>query len=282
MIPVVSTFNPSIDYRACALSAARSKIAYMSYDDVKSLWRMASSDPSNIASFVFMDVTEEPKYYYDSVSSVNAYSWLQHKTLHIAFRGTEGRDDVKIDLNQVRSPLFLGSKILVHSGFLKQFQSIKADLLNEISAHSSEIEAVHFSGHSLGAALATMAAGVFSAVIHSYPGCRVLCHTIGSPRIGNQDFVDWWQDKVDESCRILNFKDPVPLLPVNGFYTHISGGLEINDKCAVKRLTKDVPWYLRLVYLPFEIYYCNPVANHACDLYISRLLQLADWDIKTL
>jgi predicted lipase len=253
----------------------------MSYDDVKSLWRMASSDPDNITAYIFEDVIEEPKYYYDCESSVNAYSWLQHKTLHIVFRGTEDRDDVKIDLNQVRSPLFLESKILVHSGFLKQFQSIKAALLNEISAHSSEIEAVHFSGHSLGAALATMAAGVFSAVIHSH-GCRVICHTIGSPRLGNQEFVDWWNDKVDESWRILNFKDPVPLLPVNGFYSHIIGGLEINDKCVVKRLSKDVPWYLRLIYLPFEIYYCNPIANHACDLYISRLLQLADWDIKTI
>jgi hypothetical protein len=279
-MPILTSTDPNIDYKGCALSAARSKLAYLDPDDLKKIWLSSSIDDKNIHYYIFKDVIHEPKYYFDANTGVNAYSWIQDRTLYIIFRGTEGKDDVKIDIDIVRSSLFPDNpSIKVHSGFLKQFRSIKTVLIDEISAKSELIDVVHFNGHSLGGALATLAAGFFGPVIHSIMGLRVICHTIGSPRIGNKDFVAWWSGKVDESMRILNVKDPVPLLPVNGFYTHINGGLEINDHLEVKILERDLPWYLRLICLPFEIYYRNPIQNHKCDLYISRLLKLADWDI---
>lgn len=279
-MPILTSTDPTIDYKGCALSAARSKISYLGPDDLKKIWLNAGIDDKHIYYYIFKDVINEPKYYFDTDTGVNAYSWVQDKTLHIVFRGTESKDDVKIDIDELRSPLFPDNpSIKVHSGFLKQFRSIKTALIDEISAQNEFIDIVHFSGHSLGAALATLAAGFFGPVIHSIMGLRVICHSFGSPRVGNKDFVEWWTGKVDESMRILNCKDPVPLLPVNGFYTHINGGLEINDRLEVKKLGKDLPWYLRLLYLPFEIYYRNPIQNHKCDLYISRLLKLADWDI---
>jgi len=269
----------NIDYKSCALSATRSKIAYFEPEDVKDLW-LRSYDTDDIMYYIFKDVVEEPKYYYDSVSSVNAYSWIQGQTLHIVFRGTKGSDDIKIDLMEIRSQLFPGNKdVLVHDGFLKQFRSIEPQLLDTIYSLRNIIKTVHFSGHSLGGALATLAAGFFSPLIRDIKDCRIICHTVGCPRLGNSGFVKWWSGKVDESYRFLNFKDPVPLLPVNGFYTHINNGYLINDKNIVKVVQHDIPWYLRILYLPFEIYYRRPIANHACNLYIERLLKLADWNI---
>ena len=49
-----------------------------------------------------------------------------------------------------------------------------------------------------------------------------------------------------------------------------------------KKILKDINWFARLVFLPFEIYYRAPVSHHKCDLYINRLLKLANWDIKSL
>jgi hypothetical protein len=268
-----------MDYKACALSAARSKIAYLAPDDVSKLWLDSQNINSNIMYYVFNNVVEKPIYYYDSVSSVNAYSWIQGETLHIVFRGTEGLDDVKIDLMETRAPLFPGNKtVLVHKGFLKQFRSIQGKLLDTICHSKNLVKTVHFSGHSLGAALATIASGYFSPIIRNNM-CKVVCHTIGSPRIGNSGFVDWWSGLVDDSARFLNYKDPVPLLPINGYYKHINGGYEMYKNGSVKILDNDQPWYMRLLFLPFDIYYRDPTGNHACDLYIERLIKLANWNV---
>lgn len=271
-------------YKECALSAARSKLAYLGPDDVNALWCNSQNDTNNILFYVFNNVTKAPLYYYDSVSHVNAYSWVQWSTLHIVFRGTEGMDDAKIDLMIEQSQLLPGNKSLkVHSGFLKQFRSIQSELLDTIvGGRELGIKTVHFSGHSLGAALATLASGYFSPLIRDISGCQIICHTFGSPRIGNSAFVDWWTDKVDISCRFLNYKDPVPLLPLNGFYKHINGGFEIYKNGLVKELSVDVPWYVRLLTLPFNIKCLAPIQNHACNLYIERLVALAQWDVVNI
>ena len=272
--------GPSINYKDCVLSAVRSNIAYMAPADVNKLWADSGDDKSKAIYYVFDDVIDAPKYYSNAVSAVNAYSWVQGNVLHIVFRGTEGLDDVKIDLMQVQMQLFPGNKkVLVHKGFLKQFQSIFGELLETINGIEDSVNTVHFSGHSLGAALATLAAGVFSPIIRSKNGI-IKCHTIGCPRIGNAGFVDWFGGLVDESIRFLNYKDPVPLLPVNGFYKHINGGYLIDAKCDVTTLNHDKPWWTRLLMLPFDIYWRAPIANHACQLYIERLVKLADWDVN--
>jgi hypothetical protein len=271
-----------INYKECALSAVRSKIAYLGPNDVNKLWANSGDDKSKAVYYVFDNVIDAPKYYSNAVSAVNAYSWVQGKVLHIVFRGTEGLDDVKIDLMEMQEQLFPGNKkILVHKGFLKQFRSIFGELLETIDSAMDSVHTVHFSGHSLGAALATLAAGVFSPIIRSKHGI-IKCHTIGCPRLGNAGFVDWFSGLVDESCRFLNFRDPVPLIPVNGFYKHIYGGYEIDSKCIVTKLKNDRPWWARLILLPFNIYWRAPIVNHASQLYIDRLVKLADWDVNAV
>jgi hypothetical protein len=277
---ILSSSEPIINYKECALSATRSKLAYLEPEELNKKWKNSPLDADNIAYYVFENVENEPIYYSDSVTSAACYSWIQAKTLHIVFRGTSDEGDVKSDIDEFRTQLFPGNKqIMVHKGFFNQFNALQGHLLEAIDNSSNDLEIVHFSGHSLGGALATLAAAYFSPIIRSKL-LSVICHTIGSPRVGNKAFVNWWTGKVDESRRFLNFKDPVPLLPLNGFYTHITGGLEINDACKVIKIGSDMPWYMRICMLPFEIQYKNMFANHACDLYISRLMKLADWNIS--
>jgi len=270
------------DYKNLALSAARSSVAYLNTVDVDRLWSTSSKDKNNILYYVFQDILEAPKYYNDLVTDANAYSWVQNKTLHIVFRGSSSAEDFKIDVDDVRVPLFPDNKkILVHKGFLKQFRALEPFLYSEILRLQETVDIIHFSGHSLGAALATLAAGFFNSLLkHDGINKHIVCHTIGSSRLGNKNFVDWFSANVDESVRILNFKDPVPLLPLSITYNHIGGGLELYDDGTVKTVDREKSWFFRFVKLPFEIYYRNPISHHACSMYINRLVKLANWNIS--
>ena len=65
-------------------------------------------------------------------------------------------------------------------------------------------------GHSLGGALATIAA--FWAGL-TYPSADIRCITFGSPLVGNEDFVLDWRQVVGTRIRAVNGEDPVPSLP---------------------------------------------------------------------
>jgi hypothetical protein len=269
--------SEQVDYKSCALSAYRAKLAYLWPIDMENAWKKVYDEKSILYS-IFNDVLDAPKSYSDTITGAFAYSWIQGTTLHFIFRGTEDFNDVKVDLKHTRDYLFPGNKkVLVHSGFLGQFRAISDELLKTILEIKTPITAVYFSGHSLGGGLATIAAGFYSPIIRETLKCRIICHTIGSPRVGNTEFVNWWIDKVDESCRILNFADPVVLLPINGYYKHINNGIQLNDNGTVTFIKDDHSWLRRLYHLPSQVSCSNIVQNHFTDIYINRLLRLANW-----
>jgi hypothetical protein len=264
-----------INYKECALSAYRSKLSYLSPDELLNTWRTASNE-TQIVNAVFNDVLEEPVHYSNSDTGAFAYSWIQDTHLHFVFRGTSDLDDIKIDIQQKQDFLLPGNKkISVHSGFLQQFRSISDKLLKTITDYKGPLSAVEFSGHSLGGGLATIASGFFSPVIRELHKCRILCITIGSPRVGNVHFAEWWAKLVDESYRIVNSMDPIPLVPVNGYYNHICGGLRLDADGTATRIQRDSPWYRRIFQIPNSINCCNPIKNHFTDVYIARLLRLS-------
>jgi len=99
------------------------------------------------------------------------------KVAVVAFRGTDAADPTDIgddaDLIQVKWPQ--GGR--VHQGFADALDHVQEDLeaaLKEVKGR------VLFTGHSLGAALATLLASVRK------PDCL---YTFGSPRVGDGDFV---------------------------------------------------------------------------------------------
>lgn len=125
--------------------------------------------------------------------------------------------DVIADLNvrQVEEPA--GGK--VHRGFRESLDEIwgGADGLEaHLAALRSEYGADHrvwFAGHSLGAAISTLAAA-------RYPEGAGL-YTFGSPRVGNASFVAAVRVP---TYRIVNNRDPIALLPPS---IRLPGGLEI-------------------------------------------------------
>eukprot|EP00971_Amphidinium_carterae_P323684 6432799-Amphidinium_carterae.1 len=67
------------------------------------------------------------------------------------------------------------------------------------------------SGHSLGAAIGTLAAYDFATCF----GMEVECVTWASPRVGDQDFAVAYGCSVPRTARFLNKFDPVPRIPSN-------------------------------------------------------------------
>lgn len=267
------------DYKSYALSAARAKLAYMGPEEVKQLWENSSTE-NTLNYLLFHNVKEEPNFYTDKETNAQMYIWKDGRTLHVVFRGTQEKYDALVDLDIIRSYLFPSTDILVHSGFLKQFRSLEHYIIIEIVTIYNNIDTIHFSGHSLGAAVATLAAAYYGNMYK--PHKKIICHTIGSPRVGNKAFTEFFAKNVDEEIRITNVKDPVPLIPMSFLYMHVSNSICINDECSVEYAIKDIPWYWRIVYFPFSINFFAPVHCHSCDLYIERLLKIAELQyIKT-
>ena len=102
--------------------------------------------------------------------------------LWFAFRGTEPSkiNDVMADLNVIKQAAVAGGK--VHGGFQKEVNDLWMDVLAEIE-HNDGLKnpkSVWMTGHSLGAAMATIASTRYS---------PAELHTFGSPRVGGPKFV---------------------------------------------------------------------------------------------
>ena len=99
-----------------------------------------------------------------------------------AFRGTEPTkiNDVMADLKVIRNSALAGGK--VHSGFQDELNELWVDCLKELEYNSQlkNPKKVYFTGHSLGAAMATIAATRHEAD---------LLYTFGSPKVGGRNFV---------------------------------------------------------------------------------------------
>jgi predicted lipase len=108
----------------------------------------------------------------------------------------------------------------VHKGFYELWKLFEDDVIQEVNtlltAHPTA--SVVTSGHSLGASLATLASvDILNNLTSNAP---VYTWTIGSPRVGNNEFSDWYlQNTVQHNQRIVNWHDVVPHLPseVQGF-----------------------------------------------------------------
>ena len=129
----------------------------------------------------------------------------------VAFRGTEPDEwsDVLTDVKIQLVPWTVGE---VHRGFKEALDSIWPTLAAELAALPGRT--VWFTGHSLGAALATLAADRFA-------GTRAVC-TFGCPRVGDAVFATAFNTKFSgRSLRYVNNHDVVTHVPPPFGYRHV-------------------------------------------------------------
>lgn len=154
----------------------------------------------------------------------------------VCFRGTNDLrdvfDDLRIEL--VERDRHAGR---VHEGFYESLESIwpgMLDELEEIQGGSNTPVPVWFTGHSLGAAMATLAAD-------GYEHARAL-YTFGSPRVGDKAFR---QGLAVNAYRIVNNNDVVTAVPpaLPGRYGHVGDLKYFGD---AGELTDDPRWWTTL------------------------------------
>lgn len=209
---------------------------------------------------------DEIKFVSKDRSDCQVYMWENEDIDYIVFRGTESTKDVMIDMDVRTVELEEDSDIQVHEGFYRQYNSVSQDIDNFIT--QSDRNTVITVGHSLGGSLATLATYYLS---KKYTNKKIICHTFGSPRVGNNNFVKALEKLDSDMWRIYNFGDPVPMIPITCRFDHVYGSslcLE-DDRC--DDLGRDYNWMIRI---PTE--FCcltmfNMIDKHSITLYINNL-----------
>jgi len=146
----------------------------------------------------------------------------------VAFRGSEiWKKEEKFDLNRIIADLKTDVDIRltewqpggkVHRGFKEAFEQVWPDLLPYITQLASRGCKIWITGHSLGAALATLCSSRYDHAQGVY--------TFGSPRVGDDEF----KEKLDVKIyRIVNNDDIFCQVPPRGRYVHV-GQLKFIDR----------------------------------------------------
>ncbi|KAK0466696.1 Alpha/Beta hydrolase protein [Armillaria novae-zelandiae] len=162
----------------------------------------------------------------------------------IAHQGTDPQNILSIlnDAEFVPTPIdteFFPSAaekdIEVHSGFLATFSRTASTVLSTVQSAltSTGAQSVVVTGHSLGAALATLDALMFHDALTNI---SIQTTTFGSPRVGNQAFADFVDSSLSNGgfSRITNKADPVPHLPPLVLdFVHAQGEVHLRDAGAV-------------------------------------------------
>ncbi|KAJ7777291.1 alpha/beta-hydrolase [Mycena metata] len=135
-----------------------------------------------------------------------------------------------VDLNVTRFPSSAGKGIQVHSGFQQTFERTADGLLAGVSKGLSDTGAkkVAVSGHSLGAAVATMTGAFLKQSVD--PSVDVSLAVFGLPRGGNQAWADFLDSTVGVTY-MTNQQDPIPTVPPRSLgFQHPSGEIHSFDQ----------------------------------------------------
>jgi len=168
--------------------------------------------------------------------STQCYVANNDKFAIVAFRGSEiWKKRARFDLNEMAADLKTNIDIRltdweqggkVHRGFKKALDTIWPALRPHIRKLQGKGCKIFTTGHSLGAALATLCGSRYGDVQGVY--------SFGSPRVGNDDFRKNLNVKI---YRIVNNNDIVPGIPPSNPYVHV-GELRFIDREGIIRAAK--------------------------------------------
>ena len=145
------------------------------------------------------------------------------KSIVVVFRGSDNiknfLTDARIFKNDYEKNLC--KKCELHAGFYKSYRKLVDKGLEKVIAAAvkehPEYELL-FTGHSLGGAVALIAAVKFT---EQHSGKAVKVYTFGQPRVGDGDYAKYADSKVSHFFRVVHRKDLVPHKPAYlTFYRH--------------------------------------------------------------
>lgn len=133
----------------------------------------------------------------------------------VTFRGSESRTDWFTNVKFRQQVYPYGDEsctdVRFHRGFMAAYFCVR-DRLTEVVKQYPQSELI-LTGHSLGGAIATIAALDLQYNITSQTQQSLVLYTFGAPRVGNQAFVKSFNQRVTNSHRYYYGRDVVPQLP---------------------------------------------------------------------
>jgi predicted lipase len=141
-------------------------------------------------------------------------------TIYVVYRGSTSIADWANNVDVILTDYNKCSKCEVHKGFYKAQQSVIKDVTSWTRTLMAKFPSysVVVTGHSLGAAMATLTALDFLS-----DGIKNTMYNFGSPRIGNDEFAAYTSTMISSRNRNTHYKDMVPHIPMHERFTHISG-----------------------------------------------------------
>lgn len=155
--------------------------------------------------------------------NINGYTFERKGTVYVVIAGTDDIKDAVADAKFISKRLSGESYFTrVHTGFYNSYEKIEQHIVKA----ASENKPVILAGHSLGGAIATIAAYKLSSI-----GKNVTCVTFGSPRVGGYLFTKKYNKLVKKSYRFVYKNDAVTRVPTAGlFYFHVNKELQSKGK----------------------------------------------------
>ena len=186
-----------------------------------------------------------------------------NKRICVVFRGSESRSDWYYDLMITKHRL--SRNIYVHSGFHSQlhinnnFDKITECVRQLLSQHPDYT--LYVTGHSLGAALATLYGYQLSKIINH----NVIIVSFASPRVGNYDFKDDFNRQENLThYRVTNTRDVITATP-RYRYHHVGRNICLYDNSYEIFDNYQYSWW------KYSLFNCWSVNDHNIDLYYERL-----------
>jgi triacylglycerol lipase len=139
-------------------------------------------------------------------------------------------------------------EIKVHKGFYRSYLKARDIILNKVKKD----EKIFVYGQSLGAAIATLAA---LDIKYNYKDKEVGLMTTGSPRIGNEEFVESFVKYIPESLRYVYGGDIVTTVPPKWLgRRHVIEETHIGPE---RKVRMSIPDHMMNRYIPGLIEYLN-------------------------
>ncbi|KAE9973372.1 hypothetical protein EG328_004434 [Venturia inaequalis] len=176
---------------------------YVDNAEIRTVIGLSNAPNTDVTGFVALDYT--------------------HNTTIVAFRGSESRLNWKMNFEISLVNVDFCQNCRAASGFWKSWTESRDPIIAALNAAQKSFprNRVVVTGHSLGGAVATLAAGALRK-----NGFKVDLYTYGSPRVANEDLavqLTLQAPSMGSNYRVTHLNDAVPQLPPQWFgYKHIS------------------------------------------------------------
>ncbi len=258
-------FRAAYSDRMAWILASMSHLAYDRYEDDKNpkLLELFTAKLKS-GGFKLLEIYNSPE------TDTQAFLAANGDYAVLAFRGTEvtSRKDIMTDAKAKRIVDIEGR---VHGGFRAAFESVKQKIEKGILGLDNI--PLYITGHSLGAALATVA----TQELENNPDIKgriAACYTYGSPRVGNTEYDKNFKAPI---YRMVNTTDIVTIVPLLAMgYVHIGDVRFLGRKPG--DFSRRVPIFLRiLLFLAGVFRLFGPwVGDHAIVEYRRKLAAVAE------